>query len=45
MKKILFLAVLGLFVGLVTECNAEERIRVGQGSISLQSGIMYIAGR
>jgi NitT/TauT family transport system substrate-binding protein len=43
MKKILFLVVIGLLVGWVTECNAEERIRVGQGSVSLQSGIMYIA--
>ena len=43
MKKILFLAFIGLCVGLVTECKAEERIRVGQGSVSLQSGIMYIA--
>lgn len=43
MKKILFLAVIGLFAGLVTECNAEETIRVGQGAVSIQSGIMYIA--
>jgi NitT/TauT family transport system substrate-binding protein len=43
MKKILFSIVVGLLIGWVAECNAEERIRVGQGSVSLQSGIMYIA--
>lgn len=43
MKKSLFLLVVGFIVGLVASGNAEETIRVGQGSVSLQSGIMYIA--
>ncbi|MGE5302200.1 MAG: ABC transporter substrate-binding protein [Alphaproteobacteria bacterium] len=43
MKKFLFLVVIGWLVGLATHCAAEEKIRVGQGSVSLQSGIMYIA--
>jgi NitT/TauT family transport system substrate-binding protein len=43
MKKIVFFVFIGLLLALVTECSAEEKIRVGQGSVSLQSGIMYIA--
>jgi len=43
MKKSLFLLVVSFVMGLLAYCNAEERIRVGQGSVSLQSGIMYIA--
>lgn len=43
MKKSLFLLVVGFIMGLVASGNAEETIRVGQGSVSLQSGIMYIA--
>lgn len=43
MKKSLFLLVVSFVLGLVANGNAEERIRVGQGSVSLQSGIMYIA--
>jgi NitT/TauT family transport system substrate-binding protein len=43
MKKILFLVVIGWLLGSATECAAEEKIRVGQGAVSVQSGIMYIA--
>ena len=43
MKKSLFLLVVGFIMGLVASGNAEETIRVGQGCVSLQSGIMYIA--
>jgi NitT/TauT family transport system substrate-binding protein len=43
MKKSLFLLVVSFVLGVLANCNAEERIRVGQGSVSLQSGIMYIA--
>ena len=43
MKKTVFLLVLGWLVGLITAGNAEEKIRVGQGAVSLQSGIMYVA--
>ena len=43
MKKSLFLLVVGFIMGLLGSGNAEETIRVGQGSVSLQSGIMYIA--
>jgi ABC-type nitrate/sulfonate/bicarbonate transport system substrate-binding protein len=43
MKKSLFLLVVSFVMGLLANGNAEERIRVGQGSVSLQSGIMYIA--
>jgi NitT/TauT family transport system substrate-binding protein len=43
MKKTLFLLVVGFMIGLVANGNAEERIRVGQGAVSLQSGILFIA--
>jgi NitT/TauT family transport system substrate-binding protein len=42
MKKIILTA--GLLVSIVIHsAHAQERIRVGQGSISLQSGLMHIA--
>ena len=43
MKKIFLLVTIGWLVGLTIECPAEEKIRVGQGAVSVQSGIMYIA--
>ena len=43
MRKSLFLLVVSFVLGLLATGNADERIRVGQGSVSLQSGIMYIA--
>ncbi len=43
MKKSLLLLVAGFVMGLVAGGNAEETIRVGQGAVSLQSGILYIA--
>jgi ABC-type nitrate/sulfonate/bicarbonate transport system substrate-binding protein len=43
MKKTLcFIATL-LLLAVAVETRAQERIRVGQGSVSLQSGLMYIA--
>src|SRR5437762_1842726 len=42
MKKIILIA--GLMISLATHgAHAQEKIRVGQGSISLQSGLMHIA--
>jgi NitT/TauT family transport system substrate-binding protein len=43
MGKIFLLVVIGWLVGLTIECPAEEKIRVGQGAVSVQSGILYIA--
>ncbi len=43
MKKSLLLLVAGFVMGLAAGGNAEETIRVGQGAVSLQSGILYIA--
>lgn len=42
MKGFFFLVV-GLLMGFAVDCWAQENIRVGQGAVSLQSGIMYIA--
>ncbi|HEX9146349.1 MAG TPA: ABC transporter substrate-binding protein [Candidatus Binatia bacterium] len=42
MKGFFFLVV-GLLMGFAVDCWALENIRVGQGAVSLQSGIMYIA--
>src|SRR5215813_3749484 len=42
MKKTTCLTVLLFFLSAVGEASAQEKIRVGQGSISLQSGLMYI---
>src|SRR5438094_8918342 len=42
MKKIILTA--GLLISIaIHSAHAQERIRVGQGSISLQSGLMHIA--
>jgi NitT/TauT family transport system substrate-binding protein len=43
MKKTLLLFVIGFTIGLLANASAEERIRVGQGAVSLQSGILFIA--
>lgn len=43
MKKTLWLLVVGFVIGFIANGNAEERIRVGQGAVSLQSGILFIA--
>src|ERR1044071_7734441 len=42
MKQILLIAVL-IFGVAIHKSDAQERIRVGQGSVSLQSGLMHIA--
>lgn len=42
MKQILLIAVL-IFGVTIHKSDAQEKIRVGQGSISLQSGLMHIA--
>ena len=42
MKKTLRLVVALLFLGAAREACSQEKIRVGQGSISLQSGLMHI---
>jgi NitT/TauT family transport system substrate-binding protein len=42
MKQILLIAVL-IFGVAIHKSDAQEKIRVGQGSISLQSGLMHIA--
>ena len=41
MKQIMLIAAL-IFTFVVGESHAQEKIRVGQGSISLQSGLMHI---
>jgi ABC-type nitrate/sulfonate/bicarbonate transport system substrate-binding protein len=43
MKNIIFALSLIVFFGLAGRSEAQDRLRVGQGSISLQSGLMYIA--
>lgn len=43
MKKIACIIVASLIAVVAGDANAQEKIRVGQGSISLQSGLMYIA--
>src|SRR5689334_25194971 len=42
MKQILLIAVL-IFGMAIHKSDAQEKIRVGQGSISLQSGLLHIA--
>ena len=42
MKKIILIT--GLMISMaIHSAHAQEKIRVGQGSISLQSGLMHIA--
>jgi ABC-type nitrate/sulfonate/bicarbonate transport system substrate-binding protein len=43
MKKPLCLIAAWLFLAVAVESSSQERIRVGQGSVSLQSGLMHIA--
>ena len=43
MKKSLCLIAAWLFLAVAVESSSQERIRVGQGSVSLQSGLMHIA--
>src|SRR5499427_4949653 len=43
MKKTMCLIALLVFLAVSRQTSAQEKIRVGQGSISLQSGLMYIA--
>jgi len=43
MNKLIFLAICLVFCSFIGAGNAQERIRVGQGSVSLQSGLMHIA--
>jgi NitT/TauT family transport system substrate-binding protein len=43
MKKLIFLAICLVFCNFIRAGNAQEKIRVGQGSVSLQSGLMHIA--
>src|SRR5215813_5770086 len=42
MKKTMCLIALLVFLAVSRQTSAQEKIRVGQGSISLQSGLMYI---
>ena len=42
MKKTMRLIALLVFLAVSRQTSAQEKIRVGQGSISLQSGLMYI---
>jgi ABC-type nitrate/sulfonate/bicarbonate transport system substrate-binding protein len=42
MKKLIFVLAF-VFVSAVHSTHAQEKIRVGQGSVSLQSGLMHIA--
>jgi NitT/TauT family transport system substrate-binding protein len=42
-KTICVIAAIWLLLATVRETRSQERIRVGQGSVSLQSGLMYIA--
>jgi len=43
MRKSILLALCLIFCGSIGAGNAQEKIRVGQGSVSLQSGLMHIA--
>ena len=43
MKKVQFFTIASLLLVPVLPVHSQERIRVGQGSVSLQSGLMYIA--
>jgi NitT/TauT family transport system substrate-binding protein len=43
MKKSLCVIAAWLFLAVAVESSSQERIRVGQGSVSLQSGLMHIA--
>jgi NitT/TauT family transport system substrate-binding protein len=43
MKKPLCLIAAWLFLAVAVESSSQDRIRVGQGSVSLQSGLMHIA--
>ena len=43
MKKIMHLIAALLLLGMAVETASQEKIRVGQGSVSLQSGLMHIA--
>jgi ABC-type nitrate/sulfonate/bicarbonate transport system substrate-binding protein len=43
MKIRLLPMIVGLLWGLVAGAQAQDKIRVGQGSVSLQSGLMHIA--
>jgi len=43
MKKSVLALVLLFWLGMLCLGDAQEKIRVGQGSVSLQSGLMYIA--
>jgi ABC-type nitrate/sulfonate/bicarbonate transport system substrate-binding protein len=43
MKKTLRLIAALFFLGAAVEAGSQEKIRVGQGAVSLQSGLMHIA--
>ncbi|HEV8722955.1 MAG TPA: ABC transporter substrate-binding protein [Candidatus Binatia bacterium] len=43
MKKLIFLAICLVFCSFIRAGSAQEKIRIGQGSVSLQSGLMHIA--
>jgi NitT/TauT family transport system substrate-binding protein len=43
MKNRFFLAIALWLLALAPHAHAQDKIRVGQGSVSLQSGLMYIA--
>jgi ABC-type nitrate/sulfonate/bicarbonate transport system substrate-binding protein len=43
MKKIIVLIATVFFLSTAVETASQEKIRVGQGSVSLQSGLMHIA--
>ena len=43
MRKTIRLIAALFFLGVAAESSSEEKIRVGQGSVSLQSGLMHIA--
>jgi ABC-type nitrate/sulfonate/bicarbonate transport system substrate-binding protein len=43
MKRTLCLITVWLLLAAAVESASQERIRVGQGSVSLQSGLMHIA--
>src|SRR5881396_3335110 len=43
MRNSILLALCLVFCGSIRAGNAQEKIRVGQGSVSLQSGLMHIA--
>ena len=42
MKKTMCLITVLFFLAAAREARCQEKIRVGQGSVSLQSGLMYI---